>query len=160
MGNNIASLTGSVAATPARASACVFSARGIFLMIHSFNRLKVSQTLVRYCAIRSSLDSYSPWTCSTTSWESLRIFHCATERASAIFILDNIASYSASLFDAKNPSRTAYSICSPVGDCRKSPTPEPNARDAPSTWRIHHPSLSDSASWEDWGIFAMKSTIT
>lgn len=133
MGNNITSVTGSVAATLARALASAFSARGTFLMVHSLNWLVVIQTFVRYWAIHSSLASYSSWMCLTMSYESLWISNCVTERASARLIPDNIASYLASLFDAENPSRIACSNCFPVGNCRRSPTLEPDAQDAPST---------------------------
>ncbi|RVW56790.1 hypothetical protein CK203_082750 [Vitis vinifera] len=43
---------------------------------------------------------------------------------------DKMASYSASLLEAGNPSRMACSRCSPVGDCSRSPTPDPDDREA------------------------------
>ncbi|RVX08479.1 hypothetical protein CK203_014135 [Vitis vinifera] len=61
-----------------------------------------------------------------------------TDSARARSNPDRMASYSASLLDAENPSRMACSRCSPVGDCNKSPTPEPDEREAPSTRRVHH----------------------
>ncbi|RVW56003.1 hypothetical protein CK203_106361 [Vitis vinifera] len=39
------------------------------------------------------------------------------------------------------------SRCSPVGDCNKSPTPEPDEREAPSTRRVHHSCSLDSWCW-------------
>ncbi|RVW37694.1 hypothetical protein CK203_109474 [Vitis vinifera] len=73
-----------------------------------------------------------------------------TDRARARSNPDRMASYSASLLDAENPSRMACSRCSPVGDCNKSPTPEPDEREAPSTRRVHH-----SCSLDSWllGVF-------
>ena len=151
---------GSIATTLAKALTCTFSMRGIFLITHSFSWFRVSQTLVRYWAMCPSLALYSPWMCPTISWESLRISILETERASVRFNSDMIASYSASLLNVENASRMAYSSCSLVGDCRRRSTPDPDAREAPSTWRIHHPSLHGSTSWEDWGISAMKYVMT
>ena len=71
MGNNMASLMGREATIPTRASARPLSVRLIFSIVHSANRCRVSLTLVRYRAMRSSLASYSFWTCLTMSWESL-----------------------------------------------------------------------------------------
>ncbi|KAL6333061.1 hypothetical protein AAG906_028244 [Vitis piasezkii] len=51
-----------------------------------------------------------------------------------------MTSYSASLLEAGNPSRMACSRCSPVGDCSRSPTPDPDDREAPSTRKVHHSS--------------------
>ena len=71
IGNNMASLMGREAATPAKASARPFSVCLIFSIDHSMNHCKVSLTLVRYRVMRASLASYSFWTCLTTSGESL-----------------------------------------------------------------------------------------
>ena len=46
MGNSVASLTGSEAAIPARASACTLSAHGLFSMVHSPNHYRVSLILL------------------------------------------------------------------------------------------------------------------
>ena len=67
MGNNMASLMGSEAAIPTRASTHILSARGIFSMVHSPNRCRVSLTFVRYDVMCSSLALYSSCTCLTTS---------------------------------------------------------------------------------------------
>ncbi|RVW41143.1 hypothetical protein CK203_069845 [Vitis vinifera] len=56
-----------------------------------------------------------------------------TDRARARSNPDRMASYSASLFKAGNPSRMACSRCSPIGDCSRSPTPDPDDHEAPST---------------------------
>ncbi|RVW98098.1 hypothetical protein CK203_029017 [Vitis vinifera] len=56
-----------------------------------------------------------------------------TDRARARSNPDKMASYSASLLEAGNPSRMTYSRCSPVGDCSRSPTPDLDDREAPST---------------------------
>lgn len=110
--------------------------------------------------MRLSLASYSPWMCLTMSWESLRISSWEAEKASARHSLDMIASYSTSLLNVGNPSRMACSNYSLIGVCRRRPTSDPDARDAPSTLRIHHPSLHGSVSCEDWGVSAIKSAIT
>ena len=123
---------------PAKASARLLSARLIFSIVHSVNCCKVFLTLAKYRAMRASLASYSSWTCFTTSCESLKIRSLETDRARARSNPDKIASYSASLLEAENPSRMACSKCSPVGDCSKSPIPEPDDREAPSTRRVHH----------------------
>ncbi|KAL6319831.1 hypothetical protein AAG906_036896 [Vitis piasezkii] len=65
--------------------------------------------------------------------------------ASTRFNPNIMASYSASLFDAENSNRMACSNCSPIRDCRRSPTLDPNDREAPSTY---------------WGTSAMKSAMT
>ncbi|RVX11010.1 hypothetical protein CK203_013253 [Vitis vinifera] len=49
-----------------------------------------------------------------------------------------MASYSASLLEAGNPNRMACSRCYPVGDCSRSPTLDPDDREAPSTRKVHH----------------------
>ncbi|RVW91247.1 hypothetical protein CK203_031747 [Vitis vinifera] len=115
--NRMASLMGREAAIPAKASARPLSARLIFSIVHSVN----------CCKLRVAVD------------RSLE-----TDKARARSNPDRMASYSASLLDAENPSRMACSRCSPVGDCSKSPTPEPDEREAPSTRRVHHSCLLDS----------------
>ena len=71
MGNNMAYLMGREVVIPTRASTRTLSVCEIFSMVHSPNHCRVSLTLVRYCAMRSSLAPYSSCTCLTTSWESL-----------------------------------------------------------------------------------------
>ena len=147
MGNRMVSLMGREAAIPAKASARLLSARLIFSIVHSVNCCKVFLTLAKYRAMRASLASYSSWTCFTTSCESLWIRSLETDRTRARSNPDRMASYSASLLEAGNPSRMACSKCSPVGDCSRSPTPEPDEREAPSTRRVHHSCLLDSWCW-------------
>ena len=161
MGNNIASFTRSVATTPTKASTCMFSVRGILLITYSFSWFKMSRTLVKYWDIRSSLASYFPWICPTTSWESLQISSLDAESASVRFNPDMMASYSVSLLDAENSSRMACSNCSLVDDHKKRPTPDPEDRQAPLTYRVYHPSLPGFLCQEGcWGTSAMKSTMT
>ena len=161
MGNDIASFTGSVTTTLAKVSACTFSMRGILLIDHLLNLFRVLCTLDKYWVMRSSLASYSPWICPTISWELLHISGLDAEKAIARFSLDRMASYSASLLDAGNPSWITCSSCSPVGDCKRRLTSDPEIREAPSTWRIPYPSLLGSASREGcWGISVMKSAMT
>ncbi|RVX06308.1 hypothetical protein CK203_027553 [Vitis vinifera] len=147
MGNRMVSLMGREAAIPAKASARLLSARLISRFVHSVNCCKVFLTLAKYHAMRASLASYSSWTCFTTSCESLWIRSLETDRARARSNPDRMASYSASLLEAGNPSRMACSKCSPVGDYSSSPTPEPDEREAPSTRRVHHSFLTDSSSF-------------
>ncbi|RVW26961.1 hypothetical protein CK203_098767 [Vitis vinifera] len=110
IGNNMGYLMGRETAMPARASARPFSIRLIFSIVHSVNCCKVSLTL-------ASLE---------------------TDRARARSNPDRMASYSASLLEAGNPDRMACSRCSPIGGCSRSPTPDPNDREAPSTRKVHH----------------------
>ncbi|RVX21416.1 hypothetical protein CK203_001728 [Vitis vinifera] len=70
-----------------------------------------------------------------------------TDRARARSNPDRMTSYSASLLEAGNPSRIACSRCSPVGDCSKSPTPDPDDREAPSTRKVHHSFSPGSLRW-------------
>ena len=48
MGSNMASLMGSEATIPAKASACMLSDRGIFSIAHSSSCFKKSLTFIRY----------------------------------------------------------------------------------------------------------------
>ena len=74
---------------------------------------------------------------------------------------DRMTSYPASLFDVGNPSRMTCSNCSPVGDCSRSPTSDPDDREAPSTRKVHHSSLCSFPSQVGrWGNSTTKSTIT
>ena len=153
MGNNMASLMGSKAAIPAKASARTLSTWGTFSIVHSPNRCRVSLTFVRYRVMRSSLAPYSSYTCLTTSWEWLQILSLETDSVSAMSNSNRMASYSASLFNVGNPKWMACSSCSPIGDYSSSPTPDPNDREVPSTCKVHHSALSNSPSqagrWED-----------
>ncbi|RVW68783.1 hypothetical protein CK203_060954 [Vitis vinifera] len=67
-----------------------------------------------------------------------------TDRVRARSNPDRMALYSASLLEAGNPSQMACSKCSPVGDCSRSPTPNPDDREAPSTRKVHHSCSSSS----------------
>ena len=59
---------------------------------------------------------------------------------------DRMTSYSASLFEAGKSRRMDCSSRSPVGVLRRSPTPDPDGREAPSTSRHHQSSRVDSLS--------------
>ena len=84
-----------------------------------------------------------------------------TDRARARFNPDKMASYSASLLEAGKPSRMACSRCSPVGDYSRSPTPDPDDREAPSTRKVHHSFSVDSCRWLGFREYSStKSTIT
>ena len=65
----------------------------------------------------------------------MMIFYEDTEIAR--FIPARIASYSASLLDARKSNYIAYSILSPVGALSCKLTSTPMCREAPSTLRIH-----------------------
>ena len=67
MGNSMASLTGSEATIPTRASTRMLSALGIFSMVYSPSHYRVSLTFVRYRVMHSSLAPYFSCTCLTTS---------------------------------------------------------------------------------------------
>lgn len=146
IGSSMDSLTGSEVAILARASACRLAILGIFSMTHSSSWFSDSCTFSKYLAMLSFLASYSLLMCSTMSWESLCILTLEVERAIARPKPNRMTSYSASLFDAGNPKRIDYFNCSPVGDLRRRPTPDPDDLEAPSTCKIHHPALLDSLS--------------
>ena len=61
--------------------------------------------------------------------------------------LTMIASYSASLLEAEKFRRMAYSMTSPIGALSCSPGSALVCREALSTFRVHHPELSDSISY-------------
>ena len=67
MGNSMASLMGSEAVIPTRASARTLSAHGIFSIVHLPSHCRVSLTFVRYRIMHSSLAPYSSCTCLTMS---------------------------------------------------------------------------------------------
>ncbi|KAM1300126.1 hypothetical protein PS1_011501 [Malus domestica] len=73
----------------------------------------------------------------TTNWESLKISIRLTPRCLAKRKPARKASYSASLFDALNLKRRAYSIAILSGVVRTSPAPQPWWLDEPSTYRLH-----------------------
>ena len=54
-----------------------------------------------------------------------------------------ISSYSASLLEARKSKRMACSIISPIGALSCSPSPASVCHEAPSTFRIHQPKLSN-----------------
>ncbi|RVW15436.1 hypothetical protein CK203_094702 [Vitis vinifera] len=70
-----------------------------------------------------------------------------TDRVRVRSNTDMMVSYSASLLEAGNPSRMACPRCSPVGDCSRSPTPDPDDREAPSTRKVHHSFSLGSLRW-------------
>ena len=57
-----------------------------------------------------------------------------------------IASYSVSLLEARKSKHMACSIISPIGASSYNPIPAPVCREAPSTFRVHQPELSDFVS--------------
>ena len=140
------SFTGNDTAIPAKASACTLSPLGISSMTHSLSRLSDSCTFNKYLTMRSSLASYSFSICPTTSWELLWILTFETFRVVAWPNPDRMTSYSASLFEAGKSRRMDCSNRSPVGALRRSPTPYPDEREAPSTCIDHQSSEVDSLS--------------
>ncbi|KAL6333602.1 hypothetical protein AAG906_028787 [Vitis piasezkii] len=72
------------------------------------------------------------------------ILSLETNSASARSNPNRMASYSALLFNAGNPSRMACSSCSPVGNCSSSPTPNPDEQEALSTCKVHHSALDST----------------
>ena len=111
-----------------------------------------------YFSIRSSLDSNSALTCPITSCESLWIRRLLTPMAMASSTPGIKASYSDSLLEASKPKRTACSILSPLGEVNYKPIPFPDCLEAPSTQRVHQPSLFECVL--GCGSSARKSTKT
>ena len=103
--------------------------------------LSLCRTKETYFAIRGSMDSNSALTCLTTSCESLRIRRLSTPTARVSSTPAIKASYTDSLLEASKPKRTACSILSPVGEVNCRPIPAPDCLEAPSTQRVHQPSL-------------------
>ena len=66
---------------------------------------------------------------------------------------DRMASYSASLFEVGKSRRMDCSNHSSVGALRRSPTPNPDEREAPSTCRDHQSSEIDSFVWVESSDF-------
>lgn len=75
------------------------------------------------------------WICLTTNWESLCTFDAASIKARSRLTI--IASYLATLLDARKLRWTDCSIYSMVGKDIMSPTPTPDVLEASSTWRIY-----------------------
>ncbi|RVW33123.1 hypothetical protein CK203_111165 [Vitis vinifera] len=94
---------GEGAAMPAKASACPFSVRLIFSIVHSENCCKVFLTLARHGVWRRIELRRGP---IRIGWPHI-LLHC---------------------LEAGNPSRMNCSRCSPVGDRSRSPTPDPDDR--------------------------------
>ena len=115
-------------------------------MTHSHSRLSDFCTFSKYLVMRSSLASYSFSICPTTSWESLWILTFEAFRVVARPNPDRMASYSASLFEAGKSRRMDCSSHSPFGALRRSPTPDPDEWEAPSTCRDYQSSKVDSLS--------------
>ena len=99
-------------------------------------------TRLTYLVMRSSLVSYSPFTCSTTNRESLLMIIFSEDTEIARSIPTMIASYSASLLEARKSKHMACSIISPVGALSCSLRPSPVCCETPSTFRVHQPKLS------------------
>ena len=75
----------------------------------------------------------------------MMIFSEDTEIARSI--LGIFALYFASLLDAGKSKCMDYFIISPVGALSCSPSPAPNFRETPSTFRVHQSELSDFVSY-------------
>ena len=130
-------------------------------MTYSPIRLSDSCTFSKYLAMRSYLASYSFRICPTTSWESLWILTFEAFRVVARPNPDRMVSYSALLFEAGKSKWMDCSSCSPVGALRRSPTPDQDEREAPSTCRDHLSSGVHSLSGaRASGNSAIKSVMT
>ena len=103
--------------------------------------LSLCLTRETYLAIRGSLDLNSALTCLTSSCESLRIRRLSAPTARASSTPAIKASYSDSLLEASKPKRTACSILSLAGEVNCRPMPAIDCLEAPSTQRVHQPSL-------------------
>ena len=135
------SVIGRDAATAARASARSLLLLEICSSFQVVRVLNLCLTREAYLAIRGSLDSNSTLTCPTTSYESLRIKRLSSPTASVSSSPAIMVSYSDSLLEALKPKNTACSILSPVGEVNCRPIPSPDCLEAPSTQRVHQPSL-------------------
>ena len=120
--------------------------------------LNFNLTREAYFSIRGSLDLNSALTCPTTICESLRIKRLLAPTASASSSPAIMASYSDSLLEEMKPKRTACSILSSVGEVNCRPIPTPDCLEAPSTQRVHRPSLFGNVPGR--GISARKSAKT
>ena len=141
MGRYIVSFTGKEAATAAKVSTLSLRSLGTCSSLQAERVLSFCLTREAYFSIRGSLDSNSALTCPTTNCESLRIRRLSAPTARASSILAIKASYSDSLLEASKPKRTACSILSPTGEVNCRSMPAPDCREAPSTQRVHQPSL-------------------
>ena len=119
------SLVGKDATIAAKASAFSFESLGI---CSSFQDTKLSnQSLTKhtYLLMRWSRVLYSPFTCLTTSRESLCMMIFSEYKEIARSIPVKFASYSASLLDLGKSNCITSSILSPVGALSCKPTPTP-----------------------------------
>ena len=139
----------------------MLSILGIFSMAHSPSRFSDSCTFSKYLAMRSSLASHSFCICPTMNWESLWILTFESLRVIARPRPNRMTSYSTSFFDAGNPKWMDCSSPSPVGDSRRSPSPDPDDQEAPSTCNTYHLSWVESLSGVGGsGNSAIKSAMT
>ena len=103
----------------------------VFLLLETCNKLKRSKsdckrlTWLKYYCILTSLASNSPFTWPTTNLESENISIVFPHIFCTMAIPCNKASYSDSLFVAKNQSLRDFSIIVFSGDIRTSPTSDP-----------------------------------
>lgn len=147
-----------VDANAARASAELFSPHGILVNSNLSNCPDNSLVIFRYTSIHSSLAMYSPWNWLVTSWESLKVISYYAPISKANLNPARRASYSASLFEVRNPSRKNCSSTSPV-EVSLIPTPDPCFEEAPCTWRVHV--FPGSVPLIAWGVGSkMKSART
>ena len=130
MGRYIISFIGKEVATAAKASTLSLRSLGTCSRFQAERVLSLYFTKEAYFAIQGSLDSNSALSCPTTSCELLRIrrLSAPTVRASSTSAI-------------KLPKRTACSILSPTGEVNCRPIPAPDCLEAPSTQRVHQPSL-------------------
>ena len=141
MGRYIVSFTSKEVATAAKASTLSLWSLGTCSSLEAERVLSFCLTREEYFAIRGSLDSNSALTCPTTNCESLRIRRLSAPTARDSSIPAIKASYSDSLLKASKPKRTACSILSPAWEVNYRPMSAPDCREAPSTQRVHQPSL-------------------
>ena len=141
MGRYIDSLTSREAATAAKALALSLWSLGTCSRFQAERVLSFCLAREAYFAIRGSLDSNFVLTCPTTSYESLWIRRLSTPTARAGSTPAIKALYSDSLLEASKLKRTAFSILSPTWEVNCRPMPAPDCLEAPSTQRVHQPSL-------------------
>lgn len=127
---------GSVVTSRESASAWIFSALIIPWSSKCSNFLTSVLTLDAYSAIRSSLTSYSPKNCRTTSCKSVQAQSLFTSKLFFKWILTNKALYSTLLLVALNSNLRAYWIRKPLGLVKIKPALLFSFVDGSSTYKV------------------------
>ena len=125
-------------ASVARESACVFPLLGVCSRLNDSNLECKCLTWLKYPCILSSLTSSLPFTWPTINLEFKNIFTIFPPILWTMDIPSSKALYSASLFVAKKPSLSDFSMVICSGEIRSSPIPKPLWFAAPSTYTFQN----------------------